>query len=251
MPSADGCSYDSDGRPSCAVKSEGSDSDTGILSAEFDATPAIEVRFKDTADAKAALDETLKFNKGDCGAKLTSVFSKLKNIENPNLGYDNDVRDSDLSKLFDDLAGQKEGGFFFNFTTEEIKKRHPNAGAGGSGAATTKAKDGKNPANGSYAYVYLIQQTAQTYDFNRNRSLSMSVVNNNIAGARNKLVSVLIHEMAHAAGKNTTFGHQDLDFAALTVAKELGVTLIGSPGNDQADYFNDFVKKYCGVSLSK
>lgn len=92
-------------------------------------------------------------------------------------------------------------------------------------------------------YVYAFPRPASTFDFNRNRPASPNLISKNIALARRALLGVLIHEIAHAAGKNATFSHLEIDAAALAADPKL------VQGMGKGELFNAFILKHCGVGF--
>lgn len=214
----------------------------------------LEVRFRDNKDARSALEETLR--KGECAKKLNELLANLKLSTPPeHRGFDNPVRSSDALELFDDLAGQKEGGFFFGSTVSEANARYldqnPNATlSAGGGGAVFATHIGPRIRDGAYMNVYVFARSASTFDFNRNKPASRALIEQNIGLARRALVSTLIHEMFHAAGKNLTFSHVEMDSAAKAVDPAIAALKVASNNSGgTSPFFNAFVLKHCGVGF--
>lgn len=201
----------------------------------------VSVSFDSSADARKALESVLK---GDCATKLNALLGALKPAVE---GKSNPLRTSDFMSLFDNIVSQAKGGLFTQQSLQEANAKYlelypngtPEAGGGGVSFVEWMGQNRAGVAipsdSGSYMYVYVFPRYLSTRD-DRGRAKPASILRKEIGRSRKALTAILIHEMAHGAGRNSTFSHKEMDKAAKTVDRD-------------TRSFGDFVLKHCGVGF--
>jgi YD repeat-containing protein len=194
------------------------------------------VLFRGVSGARAALQNLVELNNGECGNKLNELLVALRKARKGE-----DVRATDMMELFTDI----QDGLLLNTDDGSYRRYYKEltgvdlrAGVGGGGGAAIAVPQVPNAAKGTFMLVgvnfwyYTGRPASYT-------SVSSSEKSQRIATVQT-LMKRLVHELVHAAGKNSTFAHHEIGKAALQVDRSLTDT-----SNDGEGFLNQFIQKHC------